>query len=173
MTLQERFNSLFEYHAEGFLTWKIEKRGVPVGSIVGKSYNSGFVQFNHDDKTYHVHRVIYQMFHGEIEKGLFVDHINRNKQDNRLENLRVATRTENNRNKNPYRNSVSSYKGVDFYKRLNVWRARIKVNKNLIDLGGFSSETDAAVAYNEAAKRYFGEFAVLNVIQVDTSGAAQ
>jgi hypothetical protein len=96
--------------------------------------------------------------------GLLVDHRNHDTLDNRRSNLRLATYVENGRNRRKVarRNKSSKYKGVTYYKKRNVWRACICVNGRTIWLGEFKSELEAALAYDAAAKKYFGEFACLN-----------
>lgn len=91
-----------------------------------------------------------------------VDHIDGNGLNNQRENLRVATRSENNRNCSKRRTNTSGYKGVTWHKRDKEWRAQIGFNKKKIAIGSFDSKVGAARAYNEAALRYFGEFAKLN-----------
>lgn len=91
-----------------------------------------------------------------------VDHINGNGLDNRRANLRLATYTENNQNRGAYRNNKSGYKGVSPSR--NRWRARIKHDGKLVDLGTYTTPEDAAIAYNCGAIRFFGEFAVLNKV---------
>lgn len=95
--------------------------------------------------------------------GLLVDHKNHNGLDIRRENLRLATYAENIQNARKTRAKTSSrYKGVDYVKATGKWRARICVNGRRIFLGSFDSELDAALAYDEAAKKYFGEYACTN-----------
>lgn len=94
--------------------------------------------------------------------GMITDHINGNPLDNRKENLRICTSLQNSRNARVRIDSISGYKGVSFRKDHQVWRARIQVDGKLIHLGHFRTPEDAARAYDEAAKEYFGEFAVLN-----------
>lgn len=95
-----------------------------------------------------------------------VDHHNNNGLDNRRENLREATKTQNNRNKP--KNAVSSiYKGVCYFKgkgHKKKWLSKICVNYKQVYLGVHETEVLAAEAYNNAAIIYFGEFAKLNVI---------
>ncbi len=91
--------------------------------------------------------------------NLFVDHINRNKLDNRRSNLRSATWSQNNANSNKPRNKTG-YKGV--YPSKKRWYANIQVNKVPIYIGSFKTPIEAALAYDEAAIKYFGEFASLN-----------
>jgi hypothetical protein len=108
-------------------------------------------------KTVSMHREIMN-----APKGLLVDHRNRDGLDNRRANLRLATYSENNCNKAKRKNTSSRFVGVCFNKQLNRWGAYIKPQGKKIFLGYFDSETDAGKAYDEAAKKYHGEFACLN-----------
>lgn len=96
--------------------------------------------------------------------GFMVDHINRFGLDNRRENLRWATRSQNQMNieKPRFRMGTSKFKGVEWVKTKNRWRARIRHNRVGIYIGSFINEVDAARAYDAAAIRLFGEFACIN-----------
>jgi hypothetical protein len=98
--------------------------------------------------------------------GCEVDHINHNGLDNRRCNLRLASHAQNAQNKRKIAIGTSKYKGVSFDSRNNKWRAEIKktVNGKLLRLflGLFEVESDAALAYNDAATKHFGEFACCN-----------
>ncbi len=96
-------------------------------------------------------------------KGLLVDHRNRNGLDNRRTNLRLATHSQNRCNR--FVNKVgcsSQYRGVSRNKQKNKWNAQIQFEGKWIWLGRFDNEIDAAKAYDEAARKYHGEFARLN-----------
>ena len=99
---------------------------------------------------------------GLIIKGLEVDHINRNSLDNRRCNLRIATRSLNGANRVKQTNNTSGFKGVNWFAETNRWRARLKANGKETHLGYFLSITEAAKAYDKAAKEHFGDFACLN-----------
>lgn len=95
--------------------------------------------------------------------GTVVDHINGNPLDNRRENLRVCLIKENVRN-SPGRGGLSRFKGVSWNKQAGKWQVAIRANGQRIYLGIYEDELEAASVYNEAAKKYFGEFAYLNVL---------
>lgn len=101
----------------------------------------------------------------QAPKGIEVDHRNNDVLDNRRENLRFATRSQNNRNRRVNRNNKSGYKGVSVDKRCpDRWQAAIYVAPKQIRLGSFSTPEAAALAYNRAALKYYGEFARLNEV---------
>ena len=94
---------------------------------------------------------------------LYVDHINHNGLDNRKANLRTATHRQNSYNRINFRKNPSSkYKGVSWKKRTKKWNVQISYDGKSKAIGSFDNESDAAKAYDEAAKKYHKEFAVLN-----------
>jgi len=88
---------------------------------------------------------------------MVVDHINHDTLDNRRCNLRICTNKENFHNRKRRTESKSGYQGVTWYKKLKKWRASI-----YLTIGYFDSKEDASKAYDEMAKKFFGEFACLN-----------
>ncbi len=118
-------------------------------------------------KFLYMHRVIMN-----APKGVIVDHKNRQTLDNRRESLRFATKGQNNRNRPKCAKGASSkYKGVSRRKDEKKWRAVITHEGKHIHLGNFEKEEDAAKAYDEAAKIYFGEFAFLNIPIANAQGS--
>ncbi len=112
------------------------------------------------ENTY-IHRLIMKS-----PKGLVVDHINHNTLDNRKDNLRACTQSQNCMNKVSNRGK-SKYKGVTYSndrKRIRRWRAIINQNGKNISLGRYKTPEEAALAYNTKAKEIFGEFAYLNEV---------
>src|ERR1035437_153618 len=103
-----------------------------------------------------------ESMHSFILKIKGIDHINNNGLDNRKENLRGCTQTQNNANMKKQANTSSKYKGVSLFKRDNKWRAKIDCNYICHHLGLYDSEESAALAYNKKAIELFGEFARLN-----------
>ncbi len=111
-----------------------------------------------------VHRLVAETF---LENPLLlssVDHIDGDKFNNSLSNLRFCTASQNIGNSNLRSDNTSGYKGVTFRAKAGKWVAAIRQNYRLIYLGSFSSPHDAACAYNSAAKEFFGEFARLNEV---------
>ena len=95
--------------------------------------------------------------------GISFDHKDRNYLNNTKSNLRRATQSQNSMNATKAKNCLSKFKGVSYEKRLsNPWRAYIRFHGKLIHLGNFKLEAEAAKAYDDRAKKLFGEFAVLN-----------
>jgi len=95
-------------------------------------------------------------------KGLIVDHINGNPQDNRIVNLRLVTQSQNSQNIPKRKNTSSRFIGVYFNKEQRKWRATISYKKKSFYLGDFKNEIDAAKAYDAAARKYYGPKARVN-----------
>jgi hypothetical protein len=112
-----------------------------------------------------------ESFHREVLKlnknrMLEVDHINHDSLDNRLINLRVGTKQLNMANQRPQKIKKSSkFKGVNWSKEKEKWRARLKFNQKEIHLGYFINEIEAAKAYNVRATALFGSWAYLNEVE--------
>lgn len=112
-----------------------------------------------EKKIIAMHRMILQ-----TPEGVQTDHVDRNGLNNLRENLRCATHSQNKANSKIPSNNTSGYKGVSWDRQKNRWLAYIKVNGKQINLLRYKDPVDAAKAYNEAALKYFGEFANLNKI---------
>lgn len=112
-----------------------------------------------------LHRIIMERVLGyKPSSRIHVDHENGNGLDNRRCNLRLATVGQNIANSRLSKNSTSGYKGVSWNESKQVFIARIGFDNQRISLGNFRSAQDAAIAYNRAAKKYFGEYARFNDI---------
>lgn len=126
-------------------------------------YNKGYAVRNiyHEGKSLglvYMHREI--LLPGSYQE---VDHIDGNGLNNLRKNLRPATRKENSRNRIKLNsNNTSGYRGV--YERYGKWIAQISINNEMHHIGTFNDKAEAAAAYNEVAKKHYGEFASLNEI---------
>ncbi len=107
-------------------------------------------------KTVFLHKEIF----GAIAVGYVVDHINGNVLDNRMCNLRLATKQQNTQNNEAGRKGTSKYPGVSWYKKLGKWRAAISIKNTKKHLGYFQCELEAARAVKKAALKQYGEFSI-------------
>jgi hypothetical protein len=125
-----------------------------------KGYIISGVQFG----SVALHRVIWEYFNTPLLKGQQIDHINRDKLDNRLCNLRVCLQGQNSANVPTRKNKKNSkYKGVH-QTASGKWQAQIWFNNKNHGLGSFDTEKEAALAYNKKASEIQGEFAYQNII---------
>jgi len=115
----------------------------------------------HNRKTEPMHRVILGLRPGDKQH---TDHIDGNGLNNQRDNLRICTIAQNIQSSRKRKMNSSKHKGVGWYPAYGKWRSRICVNRKKIHLGYFDFETDAATAYNQAALKHFGEFALLNTL---------
>lgn len=116
---------------------------------------------NYARKEFSMHREVASLFADIV--GLSVDHRDGNGLNNRRSNLRVALHRQNRCNQRKCaRPMTSRFKGVYLDRRSGGWRASVRVGGKVTGLGRFASEIDAAVAYDNAARRYYGEFATTN-----------
>ncbi len=113
--------------------------------------------------TLHMHRLVMGLPKGD---RITVDHINHNGLDNRRANLRLATRYEQNHNRRQSLTVGAPFKGVKYNRRTKRYEPRIMVKGTRHYLGGFATAEEAAMRYNVAARKYHGEFAFLNHVEM-------
>jgi len=124
---QEYAHSLFEYK-DGNLYWKVRKAPhVKIGAKVGSPEVNGYETVYVDGRNWRIHRLVFLMQHGYLPKVL--DHINGDRKDNRIENLREASHQTNAYNQNMKRNNVSGIKGVSWNNDRQKWAVRVNHNK--------------------------------------------
>lgn len=145
--------SLFDYDGVS-LVWKHGRGGVSVGSIAGTVNAGGYIQLKVNGRFYYAHRIIWEMHNGQIPDDMEIDHINHNKADNRIENLRLVRHETNTKNAPKYKNNTSGVTGVSWYKRDKKWLAQIMVDGNYIRLGLFDNFEAAVAVRKEAELRY-------------------
>jgi len=143
----EILKKYFDY-SDGNLIWRVNKGRSKKGTIAGSKDNKGYLQIKLNQKVYRLHRLIW-LWHGRnLSEQL--DHIDRNPLNNKIENLREATRSTN------QWNTSKSDGGVSFHKASNKWRARIKIHNKEIYLGVFADYQQAKQVRDEAARRRWG-----------------
>jgi hypothetical protein len=140
------YDKIMEYH------WYVYKKN-------SSTYAYAHIKRNGIYTKAKMHRVVTD------EKYTMVDHINGDGLDNRKCNLRPCSHTENMRNSKIRKDNSSGYRGVSWCKRDKIWKACIQVNGKHLSLKSGKTAKEAALLYNEGAKKYHGKFARLNIIE--------
>jgi len=142
-----RLRELLSYNRNtGVFTWRTKpNRRIVVGTIAGTPHSRGYINISFKGKPQLAHRLAWLHVHGAWPEQ-DIDHINGVRNDNRLRNLRLATRSENMQN-------TRNARGVFLFKRTGRWRADIQVNKVKHYLGYFDTEKQARAAYLEAKQK--------------------
>jgi hypothetical protein len=150
---------LFSYDVvSGVLTWKVSKGRAKPGDVAGTQHNKGYLSAEVDGTAYLVHRLAWCMYFGEWPNG-FIDHVNLDKQDNRIENLRIAYRSSNNCNQFVRADNTSGVKGVSWHARVGKWQARVQVRSKRTHIGYFDSLEQAEQAAIAVRSTQHKEFA--------------
>lgn len=152
--MTQRITELFDY-ADGKLLWKQSRGRVEAGCEAGTIAKNGRLYAQVDGKKMLVHRIIWALHHGDCPE--FLDHIDGNPLNNRIENLRQATKAQNAMNRKVKSDNQLGVKGVS--KRHNKFCANIMVGGKNLFLGMFNTINEASNAYKLAASTHFGAFA--------------
>jgi hypothetical protein len=149
----EKLRELLHYEPEtGRFTWLVKRRGhTRAGDEAGRIHENGYRMIKVSQVRYLAHRLAWFYVRGEWPANE-IDHINRDRADNRIANLRTATHAENGQNRGARAGSKSGVKGVSWMSRLSLWEARITVNGKTKYLGTFAELADASRAYQVAAE---------------------
>jgi hypothetical protein len=147
-------SKILEYCREtGMFKWKVRVNSkVPSGATAGTPQNNGYILITINRKKYLAHRLAWFMEYREFPNGQ-IDHINGNRIDNRISNLRVVTTSENQQNLRSPRGK-NPYLGVSAIKGTLLWQAHIQVNGMQKNLGRFKTPEDARDAYINAKKTW-------------------
>lgn len=160
----ERLKALF-YYKNGKIYNKISRGSAKKDKESGYIAEDGYRRVRVDGKYYYIHRLVWFLLtNKEIPDDLFIDHIDGDRQNNHIENLRLATALENQYNKTRQTNGTSNYKGVWFDSVKNCWKASIRFQNKRHYIGQFETEIEAAVAYDRLAIEIQGKFAKLNIL---------
>jgi len=141
--------------------WRIQCGPSAPGSNAGSLRSDGYSDIQIGNFKHKAHRLAYAIFHGEMPpREKQVDHIDGNRSNNRIENLRLATHGENQMNRNHLdKRNRTGVTGVFWRAGHQRWQVNIRVNRRLIHLGSFTQKQDAIEARRLAEAKYFGEFA--------------
>lgn len=154
MIKYERVNELLKYDQEtGVLTWRVSRGRVSAGGVAGSPDKDGYIRVRIEGSLYGAHRIAWMLTHRAWPDN-DIDHVNHDTADNRIVNLRPATRVENTRNA---RSANPLGKGV--YNCRRGFYARIKYRGKQHYLGRFETPEEAAAAYAAAAAIHHGKFA--------------
>jgi hypothetical protein len=124
--------------------------------------DKGYLRFRHEGKLHFGHRVAWLLVHGAIPEGKSVDHVDGDPQNNRLDNLRLASHQENIRNSRAKTKAAHGFKGLMYCKKTGRYRFKIRHGGKQITGGNFSRPEDAARAYDAMALKLHGQFVRLN-----------
>lgn len=150
---QDRLKELLEYNGHDFI-WKVEKSSrIKIGDIAGCTNRRGYRLIKIDRKLYLAHRLVWLYVHGEFPPQ-FIDHINGDPSDNRIENLRSASASQNQRNKGMQQNNTSGVTGVGWDAPNNKWRVGIRAEGKDKTVGRFHLLSDAIAARKDAEIKY-------------------
>lgn len=154
-TDQETLKKYLNYDKDtGVFTWKVRRANcIKIGDIAGTTNTNGHRQVRIEGKQFVLHRLAWLYVYGVLpDKEL--DHINGDKSDNRIENLREVSHGENMQNLPTYRNNTSGKIGVHYDRNCNKWIARISYKGERIILGVFTTFEESCLSRERAEERY-------------------
>jgi hypothetical protein len=157
MITQKQVKDLFEYR-DGELYWIVSlAHKIKIGDMAGSINNTGYRRVGVNNKDYLNHRLIFLMFHGYLPQ--YIDHIDGNLLNNRIENLRSATKSENSQNTRKRIDNSSGVKNVTWLKRDKKWRVELNVNGNRKNFGHYYDIEVAKFIAETMRYKYHGAFA--------------
>jgi hypothetical protein len=157
----EELKEFLDYNPDtGIFTWiKKPNKRIKVGQVAGRASGNGYVRIKFKHIDYFAHRLAYYMYHGVDPLEKCIDHIDGDKANNKIDNLRLASFFQNQMNRvNLNRNNTSGVIGVSWHKSSKKWRAYIMINGEPKHLGLFTNKEDAIKARREAKIKYIGDF---------------
>lgn len=156
---QERLRSLLHYSPEtGVFTRLRSRRGDAVGKVTGcVDKATGYVKIHIEGFLYLAHRLAWIYMHGDCE-GMMVDHINMDRADNRIENLRLVNNSQNMHNRLATKASKTGYKGVYITPSTGRFTTKIKIGKKPVSLGTYATPELAYEAYKKAAAELLPDY---------------
>jgi hypothetical protein len=158
MITKSELKELLNYDKDtGIFTWKKRTSNrLKVGSVAGNNNNSGYIELKVTGIRFLAHRLAWLYEHGELPK--LIDHINGNRSDNRICNLRPASYAENVYNSKIRSDNKSGVRCVSWNNRSNKWEVRIKLNGKLRNFGSYKDLTLATIVADKIRQEHHNEF---------------
>lgn len=152
---KDELSKYLEYDSEvGVFRWLVGNGArAKAGAIAGSAEVMGYWQIALNKVTYKAHRLAWLYVYGSLPKGV-IDHINGDKRDNRIVNLRDVSVSGNQYNRKAPKNNTSGHQGVSFVNSMGRWRVTLAVGKKQINIGYYSKIDDAVAAHKAAKNKY-------------------
>lgn len=126
---------------------------------IASGYQSkGYVYIGINSRNFLAHRVAWKFYYGD-EPPRYIDHIDGNKKNNAIKNLREATQSQNNANSKKFKNNTSGYKGIIWDKSRNKWQVKVQFEGKTIHFGRFNDLESAIKIHKDAFSKLYGEYA--------------
>jgi len=169
MITQSELQGIATYDVDaGVLRWAVSRGKMRPGDRIGALDREGYRRVRIDNKQYLEHRLVWLWHHGEFPRIL--DHIDRNRDNNRIENLRLCNESQNAANAGKQSHNTSGYRGVYYERERDKWTVEIRVvvdgHRTRYRVGRYDTPDEAAIHYNLHLRRHFNDYALLN--RVDT-----
>jgi len=167
---QKDLRALFDYDARsGSLLWKKppSKSSVKSGTAAGGIKSGGYISIKLNGLDYKAHRLVYVWHLGEIPSTAQIDHVDGNKANNRIENLRICSASENGRNRPAQANNTEGLKGAYLHENGRSWQSVIRFQRTNHFLGLYKTKEEAHRAYVTAARAIHGTFMHNSLQSVD------
>jgi hypothetical protein len=160
MITQDELKSKLDYDPNtGIFTWKIKTIGSRgIGNIAGHKHKLKYIHIKICKKSYMAHRLAWLYMYGEFPTE-YIDHIDCDKSNNKIENLRLSSNQQNQFNRGIPKNNTSGVKGVSWFKRDKKWQVTIYVDKKAKSFGRYINFDEAVSVAVEARKKHHGDFA--------------
>jgi hypothetical protein len=155
----EELRELLHYEPDtGLFRWKLNCRGkVKVGSVAGTSNGKGYIAIRVNGEKFVAHRLAWALYYNQDPGAIEIDHIDKNKSNNKIINLRLASHKRNGANSGPRKNNKLGVKGVQYEN--GKFRAGIEKNGKQYYLGCYDTIEEASNVYWAVAEELYGEFA--------------
>jgi hypothetical protein len=144
-------------YRDGELWWRTSAQKRDMTKPAGYIRPDGYYRVRFNGRSHQRARIVWLMHHGYMT-DLEIDHINRLRSDDRIENLREANHFENSQNKGLFKNNTSGHNGVHYAKRDKIWIASVFMDGKRNHVGCFKSKEEAVAARKETASRMRGDF---------------